>query len=377
MTTPVTLSAEDLIEIFGSAEKDVIALFKKTYAEAPQVEKAVAIDTHNLTVSKEDCLKMCKKINYVYQEGDESRIFQMVLSSESVDRMGDIVKYDGGIFDDYWPNPVIMPFHNTRTYPIGQMLEIETDKPNTRVLGTLLIVQNSVDPTGTSEIFYKMLKAGLLRAGSINFLPTETIQLSDEEKSKNGQPWYGYTFSKWKLLEYTICSIPANQDCLQAGLDKGLFTVEDLKKCLAGDSDRFPKAWLEPIAKQLEIPIQIQEATELKEPDYIVKIMKKMEGMEDTIATLKSGAVLSKTNVALVKAALDSLGKLEDAVEALGVEIENVETALTTLLTAAGATTTPDEEGTEENPANPKSLPGSQSESWIESLGAALVNETP
>ena len=51
--------------------------------------------------------------------GDRS--VQFTISKEVVDRDGDILRAGGVDFTNYMKNPVFLPFHNSRDFPLGKV----------------------------------------------------------------------------------------------------------------------------------------------------------------------------------------------------------------------------------------------------------------
>lgn len=229
---PNKILIEEIKKLFGTDDPAKVRELKVKNAQTTD-HRAASLEPKNIAMGKDEVKALCKKIGYVYQDGDENRIFQMTYTDETVDRYGDVIKAGGCDSKNYMFNPVVLPFHNSRTFPIGQTLKLTVDKAGGNVVGLALIVQNSVDPTGTSEIFYKMMKAGLIKAGSIGFMPKKWTFPDKKQAEELGMdPNYGVIFEEWELLEHSICSVPANPNALQNSLEKGIVSREELKTYL-------------------------------------------------------------------------------------------------------------------------------------------------
>jgi HK97 family phage prohead protease len=132
------------------------------------------------------------------------------ISNESEDRYGDIVKANGWELTNYRANPVVLFGHDYHNPPIGRTKEIRLEA--TRVLALPEFPSRDVYPFGAC--CGELLSKGFLNAASVGFQPIEWS--FDEER-------LGYNFIRQELLEYSICSIPANPLCLiearTAGVD--------------------------------------------------------------------------------------------------------------------------------------------------------------
>lgn len=167
------------------------------------------------------------------------RTIQFVISSEVVDRDGDILKASGCDFTNYAKNPVFCSFHNTRDFPLGKAL-------NWKVEGNQVICdvyfptieELSTDPENASEkaklvdFTYHCYKTGMLNAVSVGFI----IKDYTENKETGG-----LNVNKWELLEFSAVCVPANQDAIaqarksfgEANIIHVEKTVEDLEKELS------------------------------------------------------------------------------------------------------------------------------------------------
>jgi phage head maturation protease len=241
------LTKAELKAIFGSSD---FAIIKSTKVENKNVERSISLEPKNVTISKEEVKALAKKIGYVYQDGDEQRVFQLTFTDETIDRYGDIVKANGGDFKNYLSNPVVLPFHDSHAFPIGQTLKLSVDKTTNKVSGLILIVQESVDPTGTSEVFFKMLRTGLLKAGSIGFLPKKWTFPDEKMKKDLGMSDYGVVFDEWELLEFSICSVPANPNALQNAFENKTLSRDEVKKAFALAKEKnfsIPDEWIKAV----------------------------------------------------------------------------------------------------------------------------------
>jgi len=280
------LTKAELKAIFGTIDFEKIRSGK---IESKNIAKAISLEPKNISITKEEVKALAKKIGYVYQEGDENRVFQLTFTDETVDRYGDIVRAEGGDFKNYRMNPVVLPFHDSRAFPIGQTLKLEIDKEAAKVTGLILILQESVDPTGTSEVFYKMLKTNALRTGSVGFIPKKWTFPDEAKRKELGMEDYGVIFDEWELLEFSICSVPANPNALQNAFENKSLTREEVKKAFLAAKEKhleIPDEWLKAVeaVSTPEIPKKKTLETWFEtEESYVREIRDIEEFISDTL----------------------------------------------------------------------------------------------
>lgn len=141
----------------------------------------------------------------VYKTGTQSEQdpFEFVLSDESVDRVGDIIRADGWKLSDFRKNPIALFGHSHRDI-IGVWTKV-------RVEGKKLMGRLKLADEGTSELIdtiRKLVDQRILKAVSVGFMPLEG-QPRDEK-----DPWGGFEFTKTSLHEGSLVAVPANPNAL-------------------------------------------------------------------------------------------------------------------------------------------------------------------
>lgn len=156
-----------------------------------------------------------------------SRSAKFILTSESVDRYGDIVVQSGLDLDQFSRNPQALMFHNSRSWPIGMwsdVTKILNGRPK-RTEGVLNFVPEGTDDDADRAA--RHVAAGSIRTVSIGFMPKDWEAITDEDGR-----WTGFRFTESELIECSLVPVPANPDCLakDAGGDNKLFlsTIEDV-----------------------------------------------------------------------------------------------------------------------------------------------------
>jgi HK97 family phage prohead protease/HK97 family phage major capsid protein len=126
---------------------------------------------------------------------------EYVMSDETPDRMGDVIMADGWDLTDFRKHSPAL-FNHRSDFVIGRWTNVRTE--NKQLRGTLELARR-----GTSDRINEVIslvEQGLLRAVSVGFQPREFEPL-DKEKS-------GYRYTKQKLVETSLVSVPANPNAL-------------------------------------------------------------------------------------------------------------------------------------------------------------------
>ena len=200
-------------------QKDLIK-----YKQAEKQIRVVAHKPQTLNLTSDECKKLCDKAGIHYAPGYEQRVLQYIVTDETVDRYGDIVRASGAQLDNYLKNPMMFYNHNYHT-PIGNAVQTNVDRKLKQVTSWGLFMDDSIDKTGLSDVIFRMSSSGFLKACSIGFMPLEAIfPKSQEEADKLGIDRWGAVFTKWDLMEWSPCGVPANPSALQNSLQeaKGL-----------------------------------------------------------------------------------------------------------------------------------------------------------
>lgn len=142
-----------------------------------------------------------------------SRSARFVMTSQSVDRMGDVVVTAGLDTTEFEQNPVALMSHRSDTWPIGEWKNVEKmlrGRPP-RMEGDLAFLKAG-GPNSDVDTAAWYAENGFIRGASIGFLPDfdQMEMLMAEDGSWTG----GLQFNAAKVIECSLCAIPANQDSL-------------------------------------------------------------------------------------------------------------------------------------------------------------------
>lgn len=131
--------------------------------------------------------------------------FEYVMSDETVDRMGEVIKADGWDLGDFKANPIGLFNHHADAI-IGRW-------ENVRVEGKRLLARFVFADEGTSEVAdtaRRLWNQKILRGASVGFKA-----MQKELLTKDADPYLGpFRYLRQQLLECSLVSVPANANAM-------------------------------------------------------------------------------------------------------------------------------------------------------------------
>jgi HK97 family phage major capsid protein/HK97 family phage prohead protease len=151
--------------------------------------------------------------------------YRFIVSTEVVDRMGDVILLSGWRLANFKKNPIALFQHNAYQ-PIGRWEDIKVE-------GDALTARLVMAEFGTSPLINtirSLLEQKILRACSVGF---RALKVEPLEGSMIG----GLLFKEQELLEISVVSIPANQQALTTARSFHL-TSQDMARLFAPSGNR-------------------------------------------------------------------------------------------------------------------------------------------
>ena len=140
------------------------------------------------------------------QDGDLN--FAFVISSSSIDLAGDSITPSGIDTRDFASrNPAVLDAHDSSAAPIA----ISTTPSVSDNFMTAVARFPQLSISEASDRIGAAVRAKLLRGASIGFVPLKWSFAKDPSRG------LGIDFLEVKLLEWSICSVPCNPDCIVVG----------------------------------------------------------------------------------------------------------------------------------------------------------------
>ena len=272
------------------------------------------------------------------------RALSVVITTNDVDRSGDIVEPKGAKLTNFKKNPVVLMAHDYQGLPIGKAADLT--KNDTGITAKVIFPEEGTYPL--ADTVFNLYKQGFMKAWSIGFIPIKSEDITDDEDKDSKIVSYGKRFKTWELLEFSACSVPANPNALGNMLSKGI-DIEPLKEAgfieiteekeeiADNETTEEVKELIENSLKDVKVE-EVDEGkvkasmeedereNELKDiglldPLGIYEIVKENKELKEKIkeVELKAGAVLNAKNKSnlkkaqdLIQSVLDSAGTTEE-----------------------------------------------------------------
>lgn len=206
-------------------------------------------------------------------------VFRFKITSEELDRYGDIIDF-GAIETAFWQkNPVVLWNHDASMLPIGRGTRLEFVEEEKAVYMEGIFANNDFAQTVRKEY-----QDGFIFACSIGYIENE--RFTDDEGNRR--------VTKAELLEVSIVPIPAHRDALTAILEKGFDLVDLVKKGFIIKKKAYPcdenkeneQDIKEKKTEPQETPDELSEANKIKA--FLSEFpTEKLKDMFDTIHGIK------------------------------------------------------------------------------------------
>jgi HK97 family phage prohead protease len=165
---------------------------------------------------------------------EETRRVRLVITTETVDRDGDVVVSSGALLDSYRQNPIVLYSHMP-VFPVGNCTELLVKDRSIEAEVEFF----SADESPLADRLYRLYSRGKMRGVSVGFIPREvsTDPILDGQK--------GRTYLQWELLEFSLVAIPSNREALSVPRREAMATAlkslmpEDVKDPEASLADLF------------------------------------------------------------------------------------------------------------------------------------------
>lgn len=135
---------------------------------------------------------------------------RVVMSTDAVDRYGDVIDQNGWELDNFRANPVLMPAHNYGVNPVGTVSDVQVS--GRALVGTLKFWLN--DPSGAGLSTAQAYHDGILRGVSVGFRPLSWRPRSELAEDHPAHGARGFFIERAELLELSTAPIPVNQEAL-------------------------------------------------------------------------------------------------------------------------------------------------------------------
>jgi uncharacterized protein len=205
--------------------------------------------------------------------GDERKTYQFIITSEAIDRHGDIVRMSGANLDAFKKNPVVLYQHNSNAAPIGRAVDIELRA------NQIVAEVEFHGKTEESRLVRDLVELGYMRTVSIGFVPRKITERNATDVEKAKLPAWRDTiteFESWDLLEFSVVTIPANPEAIILNsINDTLQNVSKAGKVLSKTNYAKLKAAHDAIGEVLaKVETEEEEEEEKGENDVAISVLR-------------------------------------------------------------------------------------------------------
>jgi hypothetical protein len=184
--------------VFSAPEKTLRAALpqRKSFSPRPDTARAKLVDAGVLDAA-----------------GSTSTASRFIfkISDESVDRARDVISLSGWNLEAFARNPVILPCHDSSALPVAR-----SSLPAHHGAALVAIADFSgAESVSASVEVRDAVRAGLIKGASVGFRPIKFRLSTSPDRPM------GIDYLQNELLEWSICSIPANANCIMLGVASG------------------------------------------------------------------------------------------------------------------------------------------------------------
>ena len=232
-----------------------------------------ALDAHQRGLTEPPLIRKWSQVEGASKEAggtkdaELGRPMSFVISTDDVDRHGDVIVSQGWKLESYRRNPVFLWAHDYARPVIGRATDVWSEAHR-------LIAKVEFAPTDFAQEVAKLYRSGYQRGVSVGFKP---LRFEERRHEKTGV-FLGIRFLEQELLETSAVPVPANRDALRRAADEAPRLAEYLGR--VGHTSVPPR--LEPVslASDLEgwwpeLESRVDELSKLVEE--LVHILGQME----------------------------------------------------------------------------------------------------
>lgn len=156
-----------------------------------------------------------------------------VLSTDEVDRHGDVISAEGWSLASYRSNPVFLWAHDYARPVIGRAVDTWLEPHR-------LMAKMDFAPTQFAQEVAGLYRAGYQRGVSVGFKPLRY----EERRHETTGALLGIRFLEQELLEVSAVPVPANRNALRRAMAEAPSVAEYLRRKSPESGDLLPSAGL-------------------------------------------------------------------------------------------------------------------------------------
>ena len=184
-----------------------------------------ALDAYSRGLSDAPLLHKWTKSDVTAAADDRDQPMSFIISTDDVDRHGDVIVAEGWRLDSYLANPVFLWAHDYARPVIGRAVEVWSEPHR-------LLARMKFAPTGFAQEVALLYRSGYQRGVSVGFKP---LRYEERRNDKTGA-FLGIRFLEQELFETSAVPVPANSQALRKALDQAPRLGEYLRQTVPADT---------------------------------------------------------------------------------------------------------------------------------------------
>lgn len=146
------------------------------------------------------------------------------ISTISVDRDGEVLIPNGCDASEFERSPTVF-FNHDYTLPIGRCAGIRLLPDRLEAKTIFATRPEGHEGPWLADTVLSLLRQGVVNGFSVGFCPVEGRRAGRQDREQFGAH-ARYVHTRWKLIEYSVAPLPANQDALTIAVSKGMVAPE-------------------------------------------------------------------------------------------------------------------------------------------------------
>ena len=178
-----------------------------------------ALEAHRRGLGDAPLLRKWHGVDTLREDASPGQKIAFVISTDDVDRHGDVIMAGGWKLESYQRNPVFLWAHDYARPVIGRAVDIWQEPHR-------LLARMEFAPTQFAQEVAMLYQAGYQHGVSVGFKPLRY----EERRHEQTGAFLGIRFLEQELLETSAVPVPANQNALRRALDEAPRAGEYLRR---------------------------------------------------------------------------------------------------------------------------------------------------
>jgi len=146
------------------------------------------------------------------------RAFVAKITTDSLDRDNEVLLPTGMDATDFLKSPTVFWNHDYNR-PLGRAVSLKQGRDEWTAKTVLAERPKNHEGEWFPDTVLSLMQQGVVRGVSVGFKPTQTRNPTKADRNRFGDD-VQRVFSRWKILEYSVAPLPANQDALVEAVSK-------------------------------------------------------------------------------------------------------------------------------------------------------------